>query len=87
MPITLPPEAAKQLVASIKRFSAEHLDEQIDFLVGKPAFQPVFMLLNRPLGRDQNGASAIAMAEGADEEIALGNGGEWMAFECREGGF
>lgn len=29
MPITLPPEAAKQLVASIKRFSAEHLDEQI----------------------------------------------------------
>lgn len=29
MPITLPPEAAKQLVASIKRFSAEHLDEEI----------------------------------------------------------
>lgn len=29
MPITLTPEATKQLVASIKRFTAEHLDEEI----------------------------------------------------------
>ena len=29
MPITLPPEATKQLVASIKRFTAEHLDEEV----------------------------------------------------------
>lgn len=29
MPITLSPEATKQLVASIKRFTAEHLDEEV----------------------------------------------------------
>ncbi|MBL8135606.1 MAG: DUF2164 domain-containing protein [Acidobacteria bacterium] len=29
MPITLTPEATKQLVASIKRFTAEHLDDEI----------------------------------------------------------
>jgi uncharacterized protein (DUF2164 family) len=29
MPITLTPEATKQLVASIKRFTAEHLDEEV----------------------------------------------------------
>ena len=29
MPITLPPETAKQLQASIRRFTAEHLDEEI----------------------------------------------------------
>ncbi|MEZ5421187.1 MAG: DUF2164 domain-containing protein [Vicinamibacterales bacterium] len=29
MPIALTPEATKQLVASIKRFAAEHLDDEI----------------------------------------------------------
>ena len=29
MPIVLTPEATKQLVASIKRFTAEHLDEEV----------------------------------------------------------
>ena len=29
MPIALSPEASKQLAASIKRFAAEHLDEEI----------------------------------------------------------
>lgn len=29
MPIALTPDATKQLVASIKRFTAEHLDEEI----------------------------------------------------------
>lgn len=29
MPIALPPDATKQLLASIKQFTAEHLDEQI----------------------------------------------------------
>ena len=29
MPITLPPETRKQLVASIKRYAAENLDEAI----------------------------------------------------------
>jgi len=29
MPIVLPPGVSKQLVASIKRFSAEHLDDEI----------------------------------------------------------
>jgi len=29
MPIALTPEATKQLMASIKRFTAEHLDEEI----------------------------------------------------------
>jgi uncharacterized protein (DUF2164 family) len=29
MPITLSPDATKQLLASIKQFSAEHLDEEL----------------------------------------------------------
>jgi len=29
MPITLPPDATKHLISSIKRFAAEHLDEEV----------------------------------------------------------
>lgn len=37
MPITLSPEVTKQLHASIKRFTAEHLDEEIgDLKPGLP---------------------------------------------------